>query len=555
MIGILKHNLLYFIFRSQYKPDNITAIRSDGVWESYQGGLEVCTICAFNSQPVLYFKGFCKNLKISWVIYVENREMDIVYYGYKNSIISLVNNTWTVRERIEFGRDFSKPAFDDLNLEYPVGRNVWTENVDTAECSNSYGSLNLTLSVCNIDEEFTCGNGRCVPGEQRCDYKDDCEDKSDEEECYRYQISSFYNKEAPPVNGLTDSNNKVAYIGVAIDILSINEVQLEKSKIDVSYNLELSWIENRLSYFNILSESPNDTVISFELGTASLKNIWNPMEILSHKLADIGSISADTSSMKLNVKVENQPETVNPEHSFENLAYQGNKGILSQKMDIKGVYECMYDLFRFPFDRQMCTIKLQLKESYRTRLLINKHNSSVIFSGNKLLPEFEIDDYYFYTAEGKDGMEFGFVIQFCHLFQKQMTTLYFQLILLWIVAYLTLYINVDDFSNRFMGAVTALLVMSTLMDNINNRLPVSPHTRLIDIWNIWYVGQIVFLIVFHILVNGKVHQSFKNRQPFLQYLQPEKLNNLAKVGFPVLNLIFTIYYISHNILFREHKSE
>ena len=42
---------------------------------------------------------------------------------------------------------------------------------------------------------------------------------------------------------------------------------------------------------------------------------------------------------------------------------------------------------------------------------------------------------------------------------QELVNIFFQILLMWSVAYLTFYIEIDDFSNRFMGAVTALLVL------------------------------------------------------------------------------------------------
>ena len=71
------------------------------------------------------------------------------------------------------------------------------------------------------------------------------------------------------------------------------------------------------------------------------------MKILSHRLADIGSVSNDETSMRLKVNVDNSAEKINPEESFESLVYKGTRGLLQQEINMKGVYECFYDLFGF----------------------------------------------------------------------------------------------------------------------------------------------------------------------------------------------------------------
>ena len=519
-------------------PENVTAIRKDGMWKHNQHSLEFCTICAFEVTPVLYLKGLRNSENVDWIFYPKKEERETIYYGYKNSIISQKNMSWTIEERISLRRISSIPFLEDHNLEYPIGRLEWSFNAE---------KHNLTFSTCGPGREFTCGNGKCIPLNKRCDYNADCEDMSDEEDCKLYQLLSTYNKDNSPINVVSEQRGKVTDVGIFFDILSVNKILLDQSKIYVSYSLTFSWRENRVSYFNVINRISNESD-KVMLPEASLLEIWNPIQVLGHMLADIGSVTNDESSMRLKLKMENLPEKVNPEESFENLVYKGTGGVLQQKMSMKGVYECYYDLFRFPFDRQECNINLQLKKHQDTRFSIDALNSSVTFSGNKQLTEIEITDYYFNLSENEEGIVFGFSISFKTLYQKQLTSLYFQLVLLWIVAYLTLYINVNDFNNRFMGAVTALLVMSTLMDNINNRLPASPQVRLIDIWNIWYVSQIIVIIVFHIFVNGLFNTKYIRPN---SWQQPNNLNSIAKAVFPILNLTFTVYYICHNILYTE----
>ena len=70
---------------------------------------------------------------------------------------------------------------------------------------------------------------------------------------------------------------------------------------------------------------------------------------------------------------------------------------------------------------------------------------------------------YFTAHEEDQDTEVVFTVKLQHLYQQQLAQSYFQSLLLWLLAYLTLYIDVDNFNNRFMGSVTALLVMTSLM--------------------------------------------------------------------------------------------
>ena len=60
---------------------------------------------------------------------------------------------------------------------------------------------------------------------------------------------SSYNKLYPPRT--LDVGSQATNISFRVHIKSINDIKLDKRKIDLSYNIMFTWKENRISYFNI----------------------------------------------------------------------------------------------------------------------------------------------------------------------------------------------------------------------------------------------------------------------------------------------------------------
>ena len=92
-------------------------------------------------------------------------------------------------------------------------------------------------------------------------------------------------------------------------------------------------------------------------------------------------------------------------------------------------------------------------------------------------------------------------------------TTFFQSFLLWILAYITLFINEYDFSNRFMGAVTALLVLTALLSAIGDQLPTTAYFKFVDLWFNWFIANIFLIILIHVLIDYYNNKDGSKREP------------------------------------------
>ena len=78
----------------------------------------------------------------------------------------------------------------NITNNFPVGLHYWTIN-NPGICEHSGGDrIELMVSRCGR-EEFSCGDGICLPIEKKCDYVKDCWDILDEENCRLSIIKDF----------------------------------------------------------------------------------------------------------------------------------------------------------------------------------------------------------------------------------------------------------------------------------------------------------------------------------------------------------------------------
>ena len=92
-------------------------------------------------------------------------------------------------------------------------------------------------------------------------------------------------------------------------------------------------------------------------------------------------------------------------------------------------------------------------------------------------------------------------MKFERLYIQSLSTTFFEPFIFWVIAYFTLYINIEDFSNRFMGGLTSLLVLAALLSTIKTSLPQTSYFKDIDVWFLFFIMNIVFIIFVHIMVD------------------------------------------------------
>ena len=133
--------------------------------------------------------------------------------------------------------------------------------------------------------------------------------------------------------------------------------------------------------------------------------------------------------------------------------------------------------------------------------------------------------------------------------------------LLWFVAYFALFIDVENFPDRFIGAVTALLVLVALLSSVNGDLPKTSYFKFIDCWFLWYISAILCIILFHIFLNrvpnGKCQffntAAFKENKQKNKVNSRERINSLGIIIFAVTTILFDVIYFCFTLKWLKMK--
>ena len=564
-------------------------VRTDGTW-GYLGGDEclamtLCFICSIPRSTVFTLKGYCeKGSVFQWNYYpYVNETNQISYYeGYKRGQgIYNKNGKWV--------SEVEGAKIELQNAIGPLGRNQWKwyeRSCGTTELQDR----NMTLSLCVIGEEFTCDSGHCINLNKRCDRKKDCWDGSDEKLCTHIYVPEEYDKMIPQEIRIPEEWEegkekteleclKGVWINLRLEIDTINHVDAKDMNIQVSFKLNVIWKDERLIFKNLNQKGENFKISDEE----DLGRIWLPIDNIDYENAVIGKIHKDSNKdVEILVTWEGErilhPLPVDVSNMLEEYKFDTTHPFksawLQMRQGFRIDFNCTFNLKLYPFDEQFCNIIMRLKSSrnynvsvildedairYRPLTIANQYHLVDATSNISLTTSSKSNhsDPCFERLKTNDG--FLFTLHLKRNSDHQVKTLFIPCIGLWVVAYFTVLLRVDDFTNRNRISVTVLLAMVTLFVGTANtdEYPKTTYLKNIDAWFLFYLTSIFLIISHHMVVEMLWHDPSKI-DPHLQNLttytgndrlsQREKLTNQRKLNrimtffFPISLVIFNFIY-------------
>ena len=117
----------------------------------------------------------------------------------------------------------------------------------------------LTLSVCNIRDYFTCNSGECLELNRLCDNVNDCDDNSDEVDCtVIYPDPNYSLKDSPDIPGTSNP------LWTSVEIVQFDEVDTTKMQLTVTMDIQIQWFDHRLTFANLHADNFNSSDITGE---------------------------------------------------------------------------------------------------------------------------------------------------------------------------------------------------------------------------------------------------------------------------------------------------
>ena len=333
-----------------------------------------------------------------------------------------------------------------------------------------------------------------------------------------------------------------ARLVTSVEVLSIDLIDTVNMKVGLSLRITQKLKDYRIMFEDLLDsgeQETNEKEVDHEIAMM----VWMPMANIIHENAEIGNIEIDDRE-SLQVLAHSKPLPSDASPSREILLYKGHENFLQKSIRLRLQYRCDFYLINFPFDNQQCDFIMKLKRK-SSRVALNESDTAVTYKGPKLLNSFEVGKLFTRVNFTETESSFIFTIHFNQLFLNHFISIHFKTVLLWLIAYSTLFINIENFNNRFMGSITALLVLTALLGSINEDLPITSYFKYIDMWFTWYIANIFCIIVFHIFLDKTREGKTKNKVVSVDSRlsrSEQIINTIAKYGFFGLTLIFIIIY-------------
>ena len=531
-----------------------TYMRDDGTWKEGSHNLcyiylSLCTLCQITNQPLLTLKGACERSGMDWNYYPQIDDSNLIkkYEGYKKMNILFHESTgmWTFTPKSQYVPNFvASLSTIGLTKKHLAGLTHWS--IDDPTCHVKNAHYPLTISVCKFPFEFTCGSGLCIEISKRCNEKKDCLDGSDEDLCSLIQFPDSYDKANAPG---PEGNDNILNIEIKSRLVKINSINTINMMNVFTLELDLKWHDNRLKFSNPTKNTEN--MVTAE----EAQKIWTPLQDIIHENAIVGNIEYDKATVIKLIPI--QAEQGNPAHSRENVLFNGTYNPLKLRQRMKVKYDCVFDVRKFPFDRKNCLAIIKINRPKVTALSF-VGDTFVRYEGPSFVHQFSIGRIKSNINNTDESTKFIITVPMMRIVTNQLLNKFIPTFLLWLFGYATIFIDLDNFSDRFMGSATALLVMATLLNSINADLPKTSYMKLIDLWFLWHVVSLFAILIYHIVIDRVCnHLEAKTTKSEVvsfsslveeKYITFRRLNILVISSFPILNFIFYIIYFYQSII-------
>ena len=113
-----------------------------------------------------------------------------------------------------------------------------------------------------------------------------------------------------------------------------------------------------------------------------------------------------------------------------------------------------------------------------------------------------------------------------------------------VICYFTFWFDLDDFTNRIMVSLTALLVLTSLFSQIGVLVPKTSYVKMVDIWFLACISSNFLMIALQVVI-AVLHVKVQYLRKKKEKLTSKQLNRYCKIWIPIVLVLTTLAYFVH----------
>ena len=300
--------------------------------------------------------------------------------------------------------------------------------------------------------------------------------------CRLLLLKDGYNKRVPHISAKSALDRSIVPVSVGVSIVLMEVVSIDEVDHSVQLQFEaiLNWMENRATYLN-----PKEKAALNKITDEDIKKLWLPLLIYTNtdqkKTTRLGEYGNGEWRTTVTVTREANFMAANEDELDETNIFAGAENGLTMRQTYNHRFQCNYILSRYPFDTQVCTIKMNVPTlDLETVKLIPK---GLVMEQAEEMTIFHIIDrqlVYRNTSQPQEGI-FMFIVLKRKITSEMMTT-YFPTMMLTAITFATTFFKPYFFEAALTVNLTTMLVMTTIFIAKMDRLPPTSDIKMIDVW-------------------------------------------------------------------------